>query len=309
MPTQDLAFDEDAYIVKEDAYVVITRDGWIKRQSSYSTLAKIRIRDEDSIGWLVLAHTRSTITFFTNLGSAYVMRVDDVPATAGYGEPLSATFSFADGERVVGVVPHDGRHATDDQVAAALATDDDPAPPHGVAVTERGRVLRFPMKPHTEPSTRAGRRYARLNRGDQVFRATLVRSPEDRVCLVTRKGRATVFPVVEVPVLKAAGKGVGGIKIPEADGIMAFELADDHTSGPSVTTSYGRDVVVSEKRYGSESYGGSGRTILKRGSIDTWHREPRMMLGPPPPPNPNPPPRPPTRRHSPARRPDVHRRE
>ncbi|MEQ1508032.1 MAG: DNA topoisomerase (ATP-hydrolyzing), partial [Myxococcota bacterium] len=109
-PTDAVAFDEHAYIVDEDAFVVVTRDGWIKRQSSFSGLAKIRVREGDEIGWLFEANTRSTITFFTNLGAAYVVRVDAVPQTAGYGEPLQASFSFEDGEKVVGVVSHDRRH-------------------------------------------------------------------------------------------------------------------------------------------------------------------------------------------------------
>ncbi|MBX2802976.1 MAG: DNA topoisomerase IV subunit A [Myxococcales bacterium] len=279
LPQEKLEFDEDAYIVNEDAYVVVTRDGWIKRQSSFSDISKIRIRDDDSIGWLFLANTRSTVTFFTSQGSAYVMRVDAVPATTGYGEPLSANFSFADGERVVGVVPHDARHRLPTHDDPALKGDDDPDPPHGIAVTLRGRILRFPIKAHTDVSTRSGRKYARLNAGDHVFATYRIGASTDRVCLATRGGRATSFSVLTVPVLKAPGKGVGGIKVRDDDAVMAFELADDENSGPTVTTSFGRDLVVNDK-FGSDSYGGRGKVVLKRGSIDEWHRRPALLLGP-----------------------------
>ena len=281
-PHAELEFAEDAYIIKEDAYVIITRDGWIKRQSSFSKLSKIRIRDEDTIGWLVLAHTRSTITFFTNQGRAYVLRVDSVPATTGYGDPLSAMFSFADGERVVGVISHDARHRQPGQVDRELVGGDDPGPPHAIAVTQRGRTMRFPISAHSEPSTRTGRRFARLNEGDQVFATYLIEGPEDRVCIATLKGRATTFPVIEVPVLKAAGKGVSGIKLADRDEVIAFELAADEHEGPTVKTSFGRELVVHERQFGARGPGGRGRVVIKRGTLGDWKRETVQVLGPQP---------------------------
>ena len=206
VPEKELTFDEDAYIVKEDTFVVVTRDGWIKRQSSFSEIEKIRVREDDEIGWLFKAHTRSTVSFFTSVGAAYVIRVDDVPATTGYGEPLQRHFNFADGERVVGVISHDARHRTEIQETLLTAEGDEPPPPHGVALTLKGRVLRFALKSHEEISTRSGRKYARLNKDDAVFLA-LPTDGTENMAIATREGRAMLFPVAEIPVLKAAGKG------------------------------------------------------------------------------------------------------
>src|SRR5262249_51739240 len=153
---------EHAYIVEEDAFVLVTRDGWLKRQTSYSGLAKLRIREQDEVGWLYHASTRSTLTVFTNLGSAYTLRVDAVPATTGYGDPMSAVFTLEDGERVVGVVSHDPRHRAADEPVA----EDDPAGPYGVAVTLHGRGMRFPLDSLAEPSNKTGRKFARLDEGD-----------------------------------------------------------------------------------------------------------------------------------------------
>ncbi len=272
---EDLAFDADAYIVKEDAYVVVTRDGWIKRQSSFTDLAKIRMRDGDEIGWLIKAHTRSTITALTNLGSAYGMRVDAVPATTGYGEPLQAFFSFEDGERVVGVVSHDERHLPDGWTIPPGT--EDPPPPYGVAATLGGRILRFPLAAHAEVSTKAGRRYARLGDGDQVLAAWTQRTVDDLACLATKGGRAAVFPAADVAILRAAGKGVTGIKTKEND-VLAFALAQDPSEGPTVVTSFGRDIVVRQKTFDSKR-GGRGKVVLRRGTIDTWVRGPELWLG------------------------------
>ncbi|MEZ4240655.1 MAG: DNA topoisomerase (ATP-hydrolyzing) [Myxococcota bacterium] len=268
---QQLEFDENAYIVAEDAWVVVTRDGWIKRQSSFSGLDKVRLRDGDEVGWLVQADTRTTLTFFTNLGSAYVMRVDAVPATTGYGEPVQASFTFADGEQVVGVLPHDPRHALP---AGEPAAPDDPPPPYAVAITQGGRGLRFPLAPHAEVSNRTGRRYARLAEADQVFAVWPLPGPDRRVCLATRGGRAMVLAADDLPVLKAAGKGVTAIKVGPKDAVMACELGTDEGGGPVVVTSKGRNVVVGERTFARSTRGGKGNVVLKVGSIDQWLQSP-----------------------------------
>ncbi len=285
VPKIDVSYDEDAYIVKEDAFVVVTREGWIKRQTSFSDLSKIRVREGDEVWWLVKAHTRSTLTFFTNQGAAYVLRVGDIEQTTGYGAPLQASFSFEDGEKVVGVASHDARHRPLLQEALPLDTDEPPAP-WAVAATRQGRVLRFPLKPHEEISTRAGRKFARLGDGDEVFGVLPMRSEHERVCLASTGGRVTVFLATEIPVLKAAGKGVAGLKLREDDGIMAFELASGPMEGPSVTTSFGRALEVRERTFGLSKRGSRGKVVLKRGSIDTWRREPMVLTGDAPKPAP-----------------------
>lgn len=280
MPMQQLEFSEDAYIVNEDGFVVVTRDGWVKRQTSFSDISKIRLREDDSIGWLFLANTRSTVTLLTSHGSAYTLRVDGIPATTGYGEPLSAKFSFADGERVVGVVPHDERHDPPQAKARKFATGDDPKPPHGIAITSHGRMMRFPLSPHVDPSNKSGRRYARLNEGDQVFCAFRLETPRQKVCVATHRGKAAVFPVTSLPVLKSPGKGVGGVKLDETDHVMACELAVAADEGPAVTTSRGRTLVVNQASFGSSTYGGRGKVVLKKGTIELWQRQPELWLGP-----------------------------
>ncbi len=277
-PVRELTYDEDAYIVKEDAFVVVTRDGWIKRQSSYSTIDKIRVRDEDEVGWLIKAHTRSTITIFGSQGAAYVLRVDDVPATTGYGDPLQRIFRFTDGERVVGVVSHDARHRQHLQEALPMATGDDPPPPYGIALTEQGKVLRFALAAHEDVSNSNGRKYARLKGGDAVL-AVYAIDGQDKVAVATRGGRAMVFPISEVSILKNAGMGVMGIKLRDGDKVLAFELCSGSLDGPEVFTNKGRDLVVRERKFGLSSRGARGNVVLKRGSIDRWTRSTIVQLG------------------------------
>jgi DNA gyrase subunit A len=272
-----LTYQEETYIVDEDTFVVVTRDGWFKRQSSFTDLSRIRIREDDTIGWLVKAGTRSTLTFLSNHGGAYVLRVDDVPQTTGYGEPIQARFSFDDGEKIVGVLSHDARHRL--VAEGAPRGEDEPDPPWAVAITERGRVLRFALAAHAEPSNKSGRRFAKLDDGDVVL-AVLPCDGTETVSVATRGGNALAFPVAEVPVLKAPGKGVTGIKIKDDEaGVLAFELVRDPADGAKVTTTMGREVVVSHKAYGG-ARGARGAAVIKRGGFEGWAREPMLWLGP-----------------------------
>ena len=108
-PSAPMEFREEDYIVDEDAWVIVTRDGWTKRQKSFTDVASIRVRDNDTVGWVYRARARQTITFFTDRGIAYTLRVNDIPLTTGHGEPIQKQFAFEDQEHIVGVICHDPR--------------------------------------------------------------------------------------------------------------------------------------------------------------------------------------------------------
>lgn len=282
-----ITFDEEAYIVDEDAIVVVTRDGWIKRQVSYSGLGKIRVRDNDEVSYAFRASTRSTVTFFTSQAGAYTLRVDAIPQTTGHGDPLQATFTFADGERVVGLVSHDPRNRPATEASAAVPEGEDPPPPppYAVAITSGGRGLRFSISAHEEISNRTGRRFARLDDGDQVFSVLLAPDPNALVCLATRLSRALVLPCSELSVLKAVGKGVVALKLRLEDAVMAFSLAHSPEEGPTVVTSLGQELVINEARFKRATRGGLGIMIQKKGTIDLWRRPGPTLWGlvePPP---------------------------
>ena len=109
VPQAPLEFREEDYIVDEDSWVIVTRDGWTKRQKSFTDVASIRVRDDDRVGWVYRARARQTLTFFTDRGIAYTMRVNDLPMTTGHGEPIQKQFAFEDQEHIVGVICHDPR--------------------------------------------------------------------------------------------------------------------------------------------------------------------------------------------------------
>jgi DNA gyrase subunit A len=248
----------------------VTRDGWIKRQGSFTDIERIRIREGDSIGWLTISNTKASVTFFTDRGAAYTLRVDDVTATTGYGEPIQRHFKFSDGERVVGVVVHDRRALPPTSSQVRLVADE-PPPPHVVGVTVAGRIIRVAIEIFAEVSNRGGRRYARVGPAPDGVLAAFVSDGSEQVSLATEKGRALTFAVGQSKVLKAAGKGVIAVKLEAGDRVYAFSLARDRMGGVKVVTSQGREEVVRPNKF-EGNRAGKGRVVLRRGRFVEWVR-------------------------------------
>jgi DNA gyrase subunit A len=217
-----IEYDKAAYVLAEDTYVLLTRDGLIKRAQSFASADKVRVRDGDELRWVLRGNTRQTVTVYTSAGTAYGIRADQILATSGYGEPIQKNFAWADGEKIVGIT-----------MVEPTVGDDDLAP-HGVAVLSNGRVLRFPLATHASPSTKSGRKFAKLDPGDTLLTVFGAES-ETWINLITDGGRGLSFQAKGVPATKAPGKGVIGVN----DTITWAEPSNSASLGLRVETTTG----------------------------------------------------------------------
>ena len=196
-------YDAEAFIIDEDNIVIVSRDGWIKRQKDVKDLSTTRLREGDEVLAAVGGSTRATLVLFTTHGVAYTCRFIDVPASTGYGEPVQRQFKFKDGERVIAVMSLDERVSPDMQPAREGET---PAR-HAFAATSDGYALRFSLAPYIEPSTRAGRKFVKLPDGVEVVGVAQV-TGDETIIAATREARAMLCPCGEVNVLSGPGRGV-----------------------------------------------------------------------------------------------------
>src|SRR6266850_3202045 len=97
---EELAYDPEAYIVHEEATVILSRDGWLKRVREVKDPTSTRLREGDAIHSVLIGTTRDRLALFTNKGVSYILKVYDVPASTGYGEPVQSLLKFGDGEHV-----------------------------------------------------------------------------------------------------------------------------------------------------------------------------------------------------------------
>ncbi len=293
VPAAPMEFREEDYIVDEDAWVIVTRDGWVKRQKTFTDVASIRVRDDDRVGWIYRARARQTLTFFTDRGIGYTLRVNDIPMTTGHGEPIQKQFAFEDQEHIVGVVCHDSRCLPDpskhpqtgprlvqrllsDELeqapaqangrAAGQPADGEgngamsslPPPPYAIALTAGGKVLRFALASLAPVSTRKGRLVVRLDPAFKDDRVVGVEATDgsENVCLATRQARVLIFPVTEANVVAGAARGVVAIRLDPKDRVIGFVLANKKREGLTVRTNRGATQIVRATKYPVTGRGG-----------------------------------------------------
>jgi DNA gyrase subunit A len=255
-------YTADDFIVEENNVVIVSRDGWVKRQREVKDLSTTRLREGDSVLAAFAGSTRASCVFFSNFGGAYSCRFIDVPASTGYGEPIQKQFKLKDGERIVAAMSLDPR------VAGVIVAkkEGDPAPVHAVAVSSDGYALRFNLDGFVEPSTRSGRRYARPAEGAEILNVARLSGGEVLIA-ASAEARGILCKADEVNFLSGPGKGVLLIKLGEDDRLLGAIASRGDRDLLTVETTRGAEQTISTAKYEVTGRGGKGRELLQRGQF------------------------------------------
>ncbi len=258
-------YSAEDFIVAENCHVLITRDGWVKRQKLIADPGKSRVRQGDKVLGCVAGSTRETIGFFSSKGVCYTARMVDIPASTGFGDPVQKLFKMKDGEKIVAVMSFDPRVLPGD-------VKEDPKNPdlcpelHGFAAASNGYALRFGLHAFVEPSTRTGRRYARVS-GDASIVDVAAIDGAEVVLAISRNCRAMVCEVEEINYLSGAGKGVQLVRLAKDDTLLGFKCSKGDRDLLTVKTNRGAKKTISTAKYRVTSRGGRGNEIQKNGKI------------------------------------------
>ncbi|MEX1055590.1 MAG: DNA gyrase C-terminal beta-propeller domain-containing protein, partial [Rhodothermales bacterium] len=223
---------------------------------------------------VVPGSTRETVGFFTNFGKCYTIRVDSLPSTTGYGDPIQKLFDFFDKERVMGVVSFDAR-------ALPKPVPEPDAEPRLfiegseeaqkllafiVAISRTGQAVRFTIDGYTDPSTKNGRTFMKLDAGDQVVGVD-VASGDENACLASQAGHVLIFPIHQIPIFKGSAKGVIAMRLAKGDRLLGFALSSAARDGLEVETSRGRREIVRTTKFEITNRGNKGKLIIRRGNL------------------------------------------
>jgi DNA gyrase subunit A len=256
-------FDPEAYIIRENTNVVVTKDGWIKRVGRLASLETTRVREGDTVIAVVPGSTLDHVVFFSDDGVAYTMRMNEVPASTGYGEPIAKFFRLSEGAKIIGAVTADARFIPTETKPASKG---DPAGPYLLVCTAEGQVLRTPFAPFREASTVKGRMCVRLNDGDKAVLAAVPLAEYKSLILASQEGRVIHFPISDIPVLAGIGKGVMGIKLDDNDVVLGGALIRNQHDFLEVETSGGKSMEFHGSRE-QVSRAGKGFEAVKRSSF------------------------------------------
>jgi len=254
-------FNPEAYIVRENTNVVLSREGWVKRVGRLASVDSTRVREGDDVLTVVPGSTLDQVIFFSSEGIAYTARIDTVPVSSGYGEPVSKNFKLGDGAAIIAAVSTDARFTPADH---KIKGQDQPGP-YLLVATARGQVMRLPLQPFRGVSTRAGRKFCRLAPGDRVVFVEL-QGEATSMFLASAQARVLHFAVDEVPVLSGPGKGARGIRIAPEDSVLGAALLTRPSDCLRVESTGGKEMVFGQQKYELTSRGGKGiRTIQRAG--------------------------------------------
>ena len=237
--TADEEFQEEDFIALEDAMVLLSTQGWIKRAKEIKDVSTTRLREGDGVLSVQAGSTRAPVALFSSHGSCYTTRIHDVPASTGYGDPVQKLFKLADGERMIEMMSFDARI-----LDVPTAEGDEPMPPFAVAITQKGLGFVFSLRTHRDPSTRAGRKYARLNEGDEIVFVGLMTTDSDTVMCLAGDGHAVTVKVSDLAVLAGVGKGTIVQKLAEGERLVGAAILQKGRGAVQFETDKGRTLEL-----------------------------------------------------------------
>jgi DNA gyrase subunit A len=224
-----------------------------------------RLREGDALFAVLPGTTRDRLVLFSTRGTVYVLRVADVPATTGYGEPVQSLLKFGDGERIAAV-------------RLLRETDAGAAPQAVLPGLEAKAVLvatakgyGFRTEPDLSETTRAGRRLARVGEGDEIVSVEPVLGK--LVVVATRRGKMLRFALDEVAELSGPGRGVILMRPSSEDDdriVGALALPKDATFLAVTPEGGERKITLAEVPEGRRS--GKGQKVVKRGGVAALKR-------------------------------------
>ncbi|MFO0947405.1 MAG: DNA topoisomerase (ATP-hydrolyzing) [Planctomycetota bacterium] len=262
-------FDPEAYIVRENTNVVVSRGGWIKRVGRLASVASTRVREGDEVLAVLPGSTLEFAVFFSSDGFAYTIRIDQIPVSSGYGEPISKFFRLRDGVTIVGAMTTDKRFTPTGELMPPRRSMffGDAGEWQLLVATKGGMVLRTSFTPFSSASTKAGRRFVRLDERDEVVFVTTPTADHETMFLASDDGHVIHFPIAEVNVLAGTGKGVRGIKLDKNALCIGGYILSGFRECMRVENTGGNVMEFRRGKYQPTSRGGKGYEAIKRGGL------------------------------------------
>ena len=255
-------FDPQAYIVRENTNVVITAEGWVRRLGKISSIDKLRVREGDEVISVCPTSTLDQIVFFSSDGTAHTLPAEQIPPSTGYGEPISKHIKLSDGAAIISALTTDSRFTPED-----TEYEEYPPEPYLFVATAKGQVMRISLSTFRPPSTKNGRKYCRLAKGDRVIHVEMMKD-DDTVFLISRAARLIHFSVSDVAILSNAGKGVRGLKLTEAgDEVLAAKRLSRPSDVLKVVNDNGNELSFGQMKYTVTGRGGKGIKTSQRTGI------------------------------------------
>ena len=253
--TDEGDIDIEDLIADEDAVVVYTRSGYIKRQTVDNYRAQRRggkgirgmnLKEEDVVEKLFIASTLSHLLVFTSIGKIHWLRVFSIPDVSriAKGKSIANLLRLQPGESIASILSV--RKFEEDKFV--------------MVATERGIVKKTSLMAYSKPR-QGGIIGLTIDKGDRVIGAELCDGESD-ILLATEKGFSIRFSEKEVRPIGRTGRGVRGIRLKKEDRVVGAEIVQPGNKFLTVTSKgYGKRTRMEE--YPVQGRGGLGVMTIR----------------------------------------------
>lgn len=216
----EIKIDMQAMIPKEDAIVLVTKEGYVKRTSirsfNSSNQEDITLKENDYIIGLYEANTMDTIILFTNLGNYLYVPVHELPDMKwkDMGKHISNIITIKPEEKIIASVPvYDFK----DNKIITLFTKN--------GMIKRTNIQEFEVSRYSKPIT-----CMKLKENDELI--SISDSNEKEILIATKNGYGLWYDIEEVPIIGIKAAGVKAIKLVDDEVIkgLLFNKEDGYIS-------------------------------------------------------------------------------
>ncbi len=208
-------FNMEDLVPNEEAIIMITRDGYIKRMSPDTFKVQARggkgvigltTKEEDSVEFMFTTLTHSDILFFTTKGRVFQLKAYEVPVASriAKGTPIVNFLQLLSGEKVTSSLPLD-------KISSAK---------YLFFATEQGLVKKVEIGAFANVR-RSGLIAIKIKNDDKLIWAKPT-SGQDEIQLITAGGQAIRFKEKEVRDMGRGASGVKGMRMKGKDIIVGM---------------------------------------------------------------------------------------
>lgn len=239
-------FSEEDLVAKEEALIMVTKTGYIKRLpvAAYKSQRRggkgvigMTTKEEDEIEHLISATTHDMILFFTNKGRVFGTKAWEVPESSrqAKGQALVNLLNLEQGEEIRSILP--------------LL----PESKNIIMSTSHGHIKKTETSEFS--NLRASGLIAIRLQSDDNLVSVRSTSGGDNIILLTKDGKGIKFPEGNVRPMGRATSGVTGIKLDKGDELIAMEVFPAKEEVPTdKRKKFFRDILtISERGLGKRT--------------------------------------------------------
>jgi len=259
-------FKEEDLVPLEEAVIVLTDSGYIKRMNPTVVrtqrrggkgMTGISTKEEDAVTHFVSCETHNNALFFTNTGRVFQTKVWEIPEASRQSRGKAAVNFLALGpdEKITAVLTYNEKNLKEKGFEKYF-----------VMATQNGHIKKTAIADFGSVR-RSGLIAIKLRKGDSL-KWVKASSGEDQIIMITSRGQAIKFSEKDTRPLGRATAGVIGIRLHKDDYVVGMDIinnimAKDANAKMLVIMENGFGKKTLLKFYKKQRRGGSGVKTAK----------------------------------------------